>query len=109
MAAKDLVGLAAGLALAAVGLGAFLASSGDLSEAPAPVVSVPVAASQPARSEVVSAHDASEASIPGLAPSVAKVLAQQGFAFRAPGDELPPATRRVLLERGAVLTVDGLP
>jgi hypothetical protein len=112
MATKDIAGLVAGIALAAAGLGAFLASSPGAAPPPvqetAAVQETAVVASQTSRAEVVAVPETAP-SIPGLSPAVTRVLASGGFVIRDPGADLPPATRRVLLEHGAVLTVEELP
>lgn len=106
MADKSTVGFVAGLALAGVGLVAYLSPPGAGDGAPRPSET---AVFQDSRTAATPGEQVEVATgVPGLSESVTRVLRAEGFLGRDQGVDLPPSVRRVLAEHDAVLTVEDL-
>ncbi len=104
MAAKDWAGVAAGLALAGFGLGAYVASDPGPAQAPVAEPS-PVVQTVPMAETVV--MTVPDVTIPGLSDAAGRVLAAGGYAdLTQPADlGLAPSVVRVLERAGTVLLI----
>lgn len=103
MATRDWAGIAAGLALAGFGLGAFVASGTEQAPEPAPTPAVVVETVAPVETFVAQPT----VEIPGISGAAARVLSTTGYAGVAQEEELglPGSVIRVLEREGVVLLV----
>ncbi|MFH2071414.1 MAG: hypothetical protein ABIJ75_01025 [Actinomycetota bacterium] len=107
MAAKDWAGVAAGLALAGFGLGAYVASGPGPAQAPAAEPS-PVVQTAPMVENVENVvTTVPGVTIPGLSDAAGRVMVASGYAEKAqPADlGLSPSVIRVLEKAGTVLLI----
>ena len=107
MALRERLALAAGLGLAGLGVGAFVAA-GPAGVAPSDQPG-PSPTTADAGVVTLPETEAGAFEVPGIAQSVARVLSVGGFAVRDDGSELSGPVRRVLEGRGTVLTVEESP
>jgi len=107
MATRDWAGLAAGLALAGFGLGAYVASGSQSVPEPAPAPAAVIETVPAVETVVDQPVDRPAFEIPGLSGAASRILANAGYAEIAPQSELglPASLVRVLEREGVVLLV----